>query len=398
MSMLKRHLDDSVSSHFSKYKQILILLGARQVGKTTLLKRLFPDSQYLFLDNEPVRATLERYDINVYKQIVKPGVKVLILDEIHLLTDPGRAAKIIYDQLSGINLIITGSSSLNIKNKTSESLAGRKIDYHLYPLTFSEYIYQKGIETNLNFNIMVNVTQEKTIEDKTYLFDMEGTLENVLNFGLYPALINNPKDRKYLFNLVDSIIFKDILELNLVENKNTALNLLKLLAFQIGNLVNYSEIGNRLNIDKRTVKKYIEIFEQSFILFRLYPFSQNKRDEIGKTAKIYFYDLGLRNSLIDNFSPLSIRNDSGALFENFVIAEVVKSNNYGEFGYHLNYWRTKQGAEVDLVLSKSDKLIGIELKYQGGKITKAFSHRYPKAKTLIIHAHNFYLIISPTLI
>jgi predicted AAA+ superfamily ATPase len=389
MNVLKRHIDKQILNHFNKYKQVLILLGARQVGKTTLLQRLFPKAQFFLLDNEPVRRALEKYDINVYKQIINPNIKVVVLDEIHLLSNPGRAAKIIYDQMPNLRLILTGSSSLNIKNKTSESLAGRKVDYHLFPLTFSEYLYQKRIENELKFNIIERIIAGK-LNKETYLFDMEETLENILNFGLYPYLIDKAKDATYITNLADSVIFKDILELDLIDNKRSALNLLKLLAHQIGNLVNYSEIADRLSLDARTVKRYIEIFEQSFIIFRLYPFSQRKRSEIGKTPKVFFYDTGLRNALIEDFSPLLTRDDRGALFENFIISEILKINTYAKFGYKLNYWRTKQGAEVDLILSRKDELTAVEIKYVRGSVSKAFKNRYPQANLRLLTSMNFW--------
>lgn len=389
VSVLKRHIDNQILNHFSNNRQVMVLLGARQVGKTTLLQRLLPNAQYFLLDNEPVRSALERYDINVYKQIINADTKTVVLDEIHLLSNPGRAAKIIYDQMPNLRLVVTGSSSLNIKNKTSESLAGRKVDYRLFPLTFSEYLYQKEIENKLKFNIIKRIIAGQ-LNEKAYLFNMEGTLENILNFGLYPYLVDKAKDTTYITNLADSVIFKDILELDLIDNKRNAKNVLKLLAHQIGNLVNYSEIANRLNLDARTVKRYIEIFEQSFIIFRLYPFSQRKRSEIGKTPKVFFYDTGLRNALIEDFSPLLTRSDRGALFENFIISEILKTNTYAKFGYKLNYWRTKQSAEVDLVLSRKDELMAIEIKYVQGNISKTFKNRYPQANLYLLTSTNFW--------
>jgi len=389
MIRYSRSIDNQIINHFQKYKQALILLGARQVGKTTLLKRLFPDAQYYLLDNAPVRNILESYDINTYRQLITPNVKTVILDEIHLLSDPGRAIKIIYDQLSEIRLVITGSSSLSIKNKTTESLAGRKIDYHLFPLTFSEYLYQMGIEASLNANISDHILGSQNSKH-VYPFDLKTIIDNVLIYGLYPNLINNPSDQKYLTNLSDSVVFKDLLELKLLENRSAALSLLTLLAYQIGNLINYAEIGRRLHMDSRTVKKYVDIFEQSYLVFRLYPFSTNQRDEIGKTPKIYFHDLGLRNALIGDFSAISLRTDRGALFENFITSEFLKLNSYFDLGFKLNYWRLKQGSEIDLVLTKSNDLIGVEVKYTDKKINSAFRNRYPQAKVKLVTIDNFY--------
>ena len=389
---MKRHLDAKISQHFKKYKQVMILLGSRQVGKTTLLKKIFPKEDYFLVDNEPIRNILETYDIETYKTLINKNSKQIIIDEIHLLSNPGRAVKVIYDQMSDLKIAITGSSSFHIKNKTGESLAGRKIDYNIYPLTFSEYLQQKGIEKELNFNILekIIIKQEDNSKDRLYRFDIESILANVLIYGQYPFLIQNPNDEKYLLNFVDSLIFKDILELNLIEDKKMAIDLLKLLAFQIGNLINYSELANNLKADQRTIKRYVEIFEQSFIIFRLYPYSKNKRDEISKSAKIYFFDTGIRNALIGDFSDLNARVDKGALFENFIISELIKQSSYTERNYKFYYWRTKQGSEIDVVMEKAGEFFGVEIKYKRKAVNRAFKNRYPEAKLRLLTADNFY--------
>lgn len=384
-----RHIDQAITKHFVQNKEILILLGARQVGKTTLLKRLFPEAFYLLVDNETVKNNLERYDISIYRQVLPPQTTKLIIDEIHLLSDPGRAAKIIYDQMPDINLIITGSSSLQIKNRATESLAGRKFDYHLYPLTFSEYLYQKGIENNLNYHILENVLGEK-LQEKVHAFDLKGVLENVLIYGLYPHLVDQPNSQDYLKNLVDSVIFKDLVELQAIENRSGALNLLRLLAYQIGSLVNISELSNRLNMSTTTIHRYLDIFEQSFIIFPLKPYSKVGRDEIGKMNKYYFYDLGLRNALIENFSTTQSRQDFGTIFENFIISECLKINAYGGFGFKMNFWRTKQGSEIDLVLTKNEEVLGIEIKTGKDRANQAFLNRYPNARVQTLTPLNFY--------
>jgi len=389
---MKRHLDNNISQHFKKYKQVLILLGSRQVGKTTLVKKIFPKGDYFLVDNEPIRKILETYDIETYKTIINKDSRLIIIDEIHLLSDPGRAVKIIYDQIDDIKIVITGSSSFHIKNKTGESLAGRKIDYFIYPLTFSEYLQQKGIEKEMNFNILEKIIDDRkyNYQDQLYKFDIKNILSGVLIYGQYPHLVDKPNDEKYLLNFTDSLIFKDILELNLIEDKKLARDLLKLLAFQIGNLINYSEIANSLNADQRTIKRYIEIFEQSFILFRLYPYSKYKRDEIFKSAKIFFYDTGIRNALIGDFSDLDSRIDKGALFENFIVSELIKQNSYAEKNYKFYYWRTKQGSEIDVVMEKPGELFGAEIKYGRKTANKAFKNRYPEAKLRLVTAGNFY--------
>ena len=384
---LSRHLQTQLSDHFQIYKQALVLLGARQVGKTTLLKRIFPNADYLLLDNEETKRILDTYDINTYKQVLTAN-RQLIIDELHLLSDPGRAVKIIYDQIENIQIIVTGSSALHIKNKSSESLAGRKIEYCLFPLTFSEYLVQKEIEATLNFNVLDNVLNQK--KQSMRLFSPRKLLSSVLLYGQYPETLSLSSPQKYLEELADSVLFKDILELNLIDNRSKAKELLKLLAYQIGNLVNYSEIGQKLSMDRRTVERYIEIFEQSFIIKRIYPFFKKKRNELSKTPKIFFYDLGLRNALIGNFDEINIRADAGAMFENFIIIELLKAIEYQNLDYRINYWRKKSGAEVDIVLTNTKNIYAVEVKLSQGQTSQAFKKDYPEAKDWVVTSNNFY--------
>ncbi|MEK7526751.1 MAG: ATP-binding protein [Patescibacteria group bacterium] len=390
--MIIRHLDQALTGHFSKYKEVLVLLGARQVGKTTILKRIFPDAHYLIVDNDPIKNALERYDPVVYKQLLGSNDGLVVLDEIQKISDPGRAAKIFYDQLSEYKLIITGSSAFNIKNKASESLAGRKIDYHLYPFSLSEYLVQNDLEDSLSLRPMEDLLKVEKPVEIIKQYDHKALLDNILTYGLYPAMQSHPRDSVYLTNLIDSVVFKDLVELSLLENKSAALSLLKLLAYQIGSLVNYAELASKLGIGARTVKRYIELFEQSFIIFTLKPYSTRKRDEIAKMPKVYFHDLGLRNALINNFEPIENRGDAGQIFENFIVSELLKYNYYGNFGYTFNYWRTKSGSEVDLVLSKPDRdLVAIEIKSKQQRVNQAFTTRYSKSRMVVISKDSYWV-------
>lgn len=391
--MNPRHLDVLLSNHFDRYKETLVLLGARQVGKTTILQKIYPKAQYLTVDNDPVKLALEKYDPNSYRQILNSDNETIIIDEIHRLSDPGRAVKIIYDQLPEYKLIITGSSAFNIKNKTSESLAGRKIEYRLFPLTLNEYLVQTGIESELTFKLFENNLVLGNSQDELKSYNKQAIMNSLLIYGSYPAMISHPNDSIFLENLVDSVVFKDLTELQLLENKSAALSLLKLLSYQIGSLVNYSELALRLGIDVRTIKRYIELFEQSFIIFTLKPFTTRKRDEIFKMPKVYFYDLGLRNALIGNFNPIDSRGDAGQIFENFIINEAFKYNSYGNFGYKLNFWRTKNDSEVDLVLSKesTNELIAIEIKLNNGRVNTSFKNRYPNSKNILVTKNNYWV-------
>lgn len=388
-----RHLDKSLITHIQTLKEVLILLGARQVGKTTILRRLFPHAECITVDNEHVRNILNRYDITAYHELIPPQSTLLIMDEIHLLKDPGRAVKILYDQMPQVKLIVTGSSSLWIKNRTTESLAGRKIDYHLFPLSISEYLVQTGIGNDLFYPVLRYPIQgENYPAERVYPFDADAITHVVMRYGLYPALIDHPQREQYLKNLVDSVVFRDLLDLSLLENRTAARNLLRLLAFQIGNLVNINELAGKLSIDAKTVRRYLTLFEQSFIIFTLPPYSKNGRKEIGKMAKVYFFDCGLRNALIENFQPMEARADTGALFENLVVSEVYKANLYSGSGYQLHFWRTTDGSEVDLVLAKEDILTAVEIKYSSRKIhrtNQAFLHRYPEATFKTITPSNY---------
>lgn len=387
--MQARHLDLSLTSHFKDQTGAIVLLGPRQVGKTTIVKKTFSDAQILSVENESIRSVLERYDSSAYVSLLRPTASSIAFDEIQILSDPGRAAKILYDHFPQFHFIFTGSSAYNIKNKTSESLAGRKIDYHLYPLTLSEYLVQTKLESNLTLSPILNINQKHSSTIKPY--DHQAILEKILLYGSYPHLINHPQDNLYLSNLVSSVVFKDLAELSLLENKSAALSLLKLLAHQIGSLINYADLASRLGIDQRTVKRYISLFEQSYIIITLTPYSQNPRDEIGKMPKVYFVDTGLRNALIQDYSPLTSRSDTGALFENFVILDLYKYNNYGNLGYQFYYWRTKSGSEIDLVLKKNDSLYGLEIKYNPRRVNRAFISRYPQASLQVISQNNYWV-------
>ena len=384
-----RIIAKTLEKHFDSFKQTLVLLGARQVGKTTLLKRLFPDALYLQADEKPVADLLEKFSSENYKKIIKNHQQIVI-DEIHLISNPGRAVKLIYDQFPDLQIIITGSSSLHIKNKTAESMAGRAITYHLYPLTYTEYLHQLGVEKFESSSVILNKISSLDNSQTIKLYNLQDLLDGVLKYGLYPELLNQQEKIEYLENLSQRAIFKDIVELNLIENRAKALDLLKVLAYQIGNIISYAEISRKIGLTIPTIQRYIDIFEDSYIIFRLSPFSKNKRDEIGKSPKIYFWDLGIRNALINNFEDINIRSDAGALFENFIIAELKKENDYSKSRYALNYWRTKSGSEVDLVLFNHKEIIGVELKYNKGKMTTAFKNRYPEAKTVVINSENFY--------
>ncbi|MFH1188100.1 MAG: DUF4143 domain-containing protein [bacterium] len=371
-----------------KSKYTKILLGARQTGKTTLLKNSFPDAVYINIEKSDYIDIFNSRDINKIKEALakesgKDSYQTLILDEVQRLDNPGLAAKIIYDEIKNISLILSGSSSLEIASKISESLAGRKETYSLYPLTVGEYLAQT--------NKIKTLKPLVDIKSKNTSLSFFANLFFLMKYGLYPELLNidtNDKKEKYLLELVDSAILKDVYYFGLVKNTKKIASLLKLLAYQIGQQINYSDLASRVGVARATVIDYIEILKQTYIIYTLPPFTKKRRDEIGKMEKIYFYDLGIRNALINDFSPVEYRVDYGNIFENFAINELIKLNNYYNWRYKFYYWRTKAGSEVDLILQKDEKISAIEIKTRKSAISKAFKDTYPDAKTINITLDN----------
>lgn len=371
-----------------KSKYTKILLGARQTGKTTLLKNSFPDAVYINIEKSDYIDIFNSRDINKIKEALtkesgKDSYQVLILDEVQRLDNPGLVAKIIYDEMKNISLVLSGSSSLEIASKISESLAGRKSTYSLYPLTAGEYLAQT--------NQIKTVKPLADIKVSKSASPLLANLFFLMKYGLYPELLNidtNDKKEKYLLELADSAILKDVYYLGLVKNTKKIASLLKLLAYQIGQQINYSDLASRVGISRATIIDYIEILKQTYIIYTLPPFTKKRRDEIGKMEKIYFYDLGIRNALINDFSPVEYRVDYGNVFENFAINELMKLNSYYNWRYKFYYWRTKTGSEVDLILQKDEKITAIEIKTRKSAISKAFKNTYPDAKTINITLDN----------
>ena len=373
-----REINEKIKSELLKDDKVVVLLGPRQVGKTTLLKNQFPEATYINLELGNYIDIFNTRELSKINKVLNLGTdsntkEVLILDEVQRLDDPGLVAKVIHDELKNVKLIISGSSALEIAHKASESLAGRKRSYLLYPLSFKEKLSQ---ENKLSSNQSINITEE---------------IKEAMLYGFYPELlnINSRSDKKeYLKELVDSVIMKDIYYLNLVKNTKNIISLLTLLAYQIGQQINVTELSSRIGIARATVEDYLSILKKTFIIFTLAPYTKKRRDEISKMEKVYFYDLGLRNALINDFSLPEYRRDYGNLFENFVITEFIKQNSYNDLDKKFYYWRTKWGTEVDLVATKDDKLEAIEIKTRKGKITASFKNTYPEATERVITMEN----------
>lgn len=350
----------------------LIILGARQTGKTTILKELYKDfadkALMLNCDEPQVRSNLTNVSSSFLKQLTG-NKKYILIDEAQRINNIGLTLKLITDELPDIPLIVTGSSSLDLANDINEPLTGRKFEYTLFPLSFGELI------------------------ENNELIQTMGELERRLIFGSYPDVINNHgNEREILNNLTSSYLYKDLLSFKGIRKPEILEKLLIALAFQMGNEVSYTELSNTLQVDKETVSNYIYLLEQTFIIFRLSPFSRNLRNELTKKRKFYFIDNGIRNALIANYNPVDLRQDIGQLWENFLISERLKFNHY-HFQYANSYfWRTHQQQEIDYLEEKSGKLYAWEFKWSKTKryrFPKTFLNNYPENITAIITRDNY---------
>ncbi len=361
--MYARYLRDQIKKRMDSGKAI-VLIGPRQVGKTTLLKSILEGQEYLFLDcDDPkTRTLLTESNTQEIRTILK-NHKIVFVDEAQRVKGIGLTLKIITDQFKDVQLFTSGSSSFDLRNEVSEPLTGRKWEYNLYPISWEEYEGHHG-----------------------FLFS-EQQLENRLLYGFYPDVLNNPDDEvSVLRHLVSSYLYKDILSYSNIKKPEVLDKLVQALALQIGSEVNYSELAQVVNVDKNTISKYIDILQKAFIVFRLGSFSRNIRNEIKFNKKIYFYDNGIRNIVIGNFDPLDLRTDKGALWENFLISERIKQIEYKQSLARTYFWRTKQQQEVDFVEEEGGKISGYEFKWSNRKRTKlpkTFVETYGAASKVI---------------
>lgn len=367
-NMIKRTLYQSILEKFFKGKAI-ILLGPRQVGKTTLIQELLNKKPHLFLngDDPAIREILEGVSASKLKSIIGKH-DIVYIDEAQRISDIGITLKIITDQFKKVQLLVSGSSALEINNKTQEPLTGRKFEYQLYPISWEEFEESFGyIEANQQ-------------------------LEERLIYGMYPDVINNRTEgREVLNQLTSSYLYKDVLSVIGIRKPEILEKLLKALALQLGSEVSYNELSNLLEIDKATVAKYIDILEKSFIIFELNSFSRNQRNEIKNNRKIYFYDNGIRNMIINNLNPFDLRNDKGALWENFLISERIKIQSYHRFYTNNYFWRTIQKQEIDFIEDSGGKINAYEFKWKSAgrnKIPKSFLENYSATGT-VIDKNNF---------
>jgi len=365
--MFVRNLENSIKVNMFGGKAIVVV-GARQVGKTTLIRKILDSYDYLFLDaDDPTIRTLLSSPNTEQIRTILADYKIVFIDEAQRIPGIGLTLKIICDQFKNIQLIVSGSSSFDLGNALNEPLTGRKWEYEMFPISWEEY------------------------ERKIGFIKSEQQLENRLLYGFYPEVINNQgKERETLNNLVNSYLYRDILAFSSIRKPEILEKLLQALALQMGSEVNYNELSQLTGINKVTVQNYIEILEQGFIVFRLNSFSRNIRNEIKQNRKIYFYDNGIRNMIIGNFNPLDLRVDKGALWENFLISERLKQNKYKSTFAKIYFWRTKQQQEIDLVEERDGELTGYEIKWNSKKtkIPSTFIDSY-QAKGKLIDRNNF---------
>jgi hypothetical protein len=349
----------------------IILTGARQVGKTTLLQEIFKDQSnilWLNADETNVRARLKELNVESLKGVVGK-YEMLIIDEIQRVENAGLLLKILVDNFKHLKIVATGSSALDIAERIFEPLTGRHFLFHLYPFSLSELYGNKSP------------------------FEIEQQLPFHLIYGNYPDVCNNRLDaEKILRNLSNQYLYKDVLVWKDIRKPELLDKLLKLLAFQICSEVSIHELANQLQVKSETVENYIDLLEKSFVIFRLKSYSTNARKEVTKMSKIYFWDNGIRNAVIEKFEDLSLRNDHGLLWENFMISERLKVNDWKENTIFSYFWRNYNQSEVDYVELERGKERAYEFKWNSKKqqkVSRAFTNLYPDAETDVITPRNF---------
>lgn len=371
IEMINRELLNIIQSRLFKQKAIIIT-GPRQAGKTTLIRLLLNQNNHPFVwfnADEPnvpgLFSSIASYEL---KNLIGKN-KIMVIDEAQRIKGIGLTLKLIVDTIPDVQVIATGSSSFDLLDEINEPLTGRKFEYQLYPFSFGELSKENGI------------MEEKRL------------MNHRLVFGSYPDVVNNPDDAVETLNwLADSYLYKDLFRMESIKKPDLIIKLLQLLSYQIGNEVSYNELAQNLSSDPKTIEKYIGLLEKTFVIFRLQALSRNLRIEIKKSRKIYFYDNGIRNAIINNFNPVHTRQDVGVLWENYLISERIKLAAYQRIHANRFFWRTKLQQEIDYIEERAGKMWAFEFKYNPLKtatLSKSFINGYPEHNFQIINSENY---------
>ena len=352
--------------------QVQIIYGARQVGKTTMVKKILADfkNEGLYLQGDSITVQNALRDADAKRMNDFFGAyKIIVIDEAQTIPNIGLSLKVFHDAFPKTQIIATGSSSFSLANQIGEPLVGRAHWYNLYPLSLQE------LRQEINF------------------LEIDSGLEKILRFGLYPAVypLDDQAATRKLEEILTGYLYKDILSLDGIRKPAVVKNLLTALALQVGNEVSYNELANLLGVNVNTVQKYLDVLEQCFVIFTLRAFSRNPRKEIAKSFKVYFYDLGIRNALIQNFNPLSFRNDIGPLWENFCVMERLKKNQADNRMANLYFWRSYSRNEIDFLEEREGKLFAYEFKWENEKLKKMteFMTSYPGSEVALVNRSNY---------
>ena len=368
--MINRVYKDNIKSLLGSNKAIIIF-GARQVGKSTLLQQILGDTEsvlWLNGDDSDIRLLFEDVSSSRLKAVIGTN-KFVVIDEAQRIKNIGLKIKMITDQIPGVQVLATGSSALQLSNEINEPLTGRKREFKMFPISFRE---------------MCNHTS---------LLEELRMIPHRLIYGYYPEVVTSVGEEKIVLReLANSYLYKDILSFDKVKHASKLESLLQAIAFQIGSQVSSNEIGRLVGLDSKTVERYIDLLEQSFVIFRLCSFARNQRNELKNSRKIFFWDTGIRNAVIGNFSPIENRNDAGALWENYVIAERLKANIMSQSFARSWFWRTQQQQEVDYIEDENGFINAYEIKWNTKKANTrcpvTFSKAYPEANYNVITPDN----------
>lgn len=366
--MIERFIEKQLLDLLPTGKAIIVA-GARQVGKTTVLKKLFPNAVWLNGDDADTRIKFSEPNADKLKAIFGNN-SVVVIDEAQRIENIGVTAKIIIDQIPGIKLILSGSSSFDLANKINEPLTGRKWELQMFPISHAEMCRHAGF-----------LAEERLLEQRILL-------------GFYPDIITHEGHQiPLLKQLASSYLYKDILTWENIQKPDKLERLVQAIALQTGQLVSFNELGQMAGLNNATVERYINLLEKSFIIFRLGSFSRNLRNELNKSRKIYFYDTGLRNALINQFQPIDLRNDIGGLWENFLLAERIKYLSENKIYCNQYFWRTKDGSEIDYLEEYNGEIHAYEFKWNPeakSKFPASFINQYHPKTTQVIHRDNYH--------